>query len=215
MDNIEENNDWKKEAPILAGLSVYHPFSIPDGYFEELPPRISNAIYLDKLKTKSASPGFTTPPNYFNELSENINAELLKEKIKLTVPEGKHYAVPTNYFEQLQSNILNKTIYDTKPSKSAGIIRLWHSKLLKYASAACFIILSTTGFYFYQHQLPARKLAYNELATEQILYDIDEDVIIDHIKDNDLQQAKPAATDVALENYILSNYSQSEIASNL
>lgn len=215
MDNQGENNDWKKEAPTLAGLSVHHPFSVPEGYFEELPHRISNAIYLEKIKAKTVDSGFTTPANYFNELSEQINAELLKEKIKAAVPEGNDYAVPANYFEQLQSNILSKTIYETKTTQSPKVVRLWHSKVLKYASAACFIILSTTGFYFYKHHIPTQKLTYNELATEQFLYDIDEEVIIDHINDNDLHQAKPAATDVALENYILSNYSQNEIASNL
>jgi hypothetical protein len=215
MDNQEENNDWKKEAPTLAGLPVCHSFFVPKGYFEELPLRILNAVYLEKMKTKAAESGFTTPANYFNELSADIKAELLKEKIKAAVPQGNDYAVPANYFEQLQSNILSKTVYETKTTQSSKVVRLWHSKLLKYASAACFIIMSATGVYFYQQHQPAQKLAYNELATEQILYDIDEDVIIDHIKDNDLQQAKPAAKDVALENYILSNYSQNEIASNL
>jgi len=215
MDNQEENNDWKKEAPTLASLSRHHPFSVPEGYFEELPLRIPNAVYLEKIKTKAAQSGFITPVNYFNELSEDINAEVLKEKIKAAMPEGSNYALPANYFEQLQSNILSKTIYETKTPQSPRVVRLWHSKLLKYASAACFIIMSTTGVYFYKQHKPAQKLAYNELATEQILYDIDEDVIIDHINDNDLHQAKPAATVVALENYILSNYSQNEIASNL
>lgn len=215
MDNQGENNDWKKEAPTLAGLSVYHPFSVPEGYFEDLPLRVSNAVYLEEMKNKAVASGFTTPANYFETLSERINTELLIEKIKVVTPEGNDYAVPANYFEQLQSNILSKTIYETKTSQSPRVVRLWHSRLLKYASAACFIILSTTGFYFYKQHKPAQKLAYNELAAEQILYDIDEEVIIDHIKDNDLQQTKPAATDVALENYILSNYSQNEIASNL
>ena len=215
MDNQEENNDWKKEAPILAGLSVHHHFSVPEGYFEDLPHRISNAVYLEKIKAEAVGSGFTTPANYFNELSEHIKTELLTEKIKAAAPASDDYAVPANYFEQLQSNILSKTIYETKTSHSPRVVRLWHSKLLKYASAACFIIMSMTGIYFYQQHKPAQKLAYNELATEQFLYDIDEDVIIDHIKDNDLQEAKPAAKDVALENYILSNYSQNEIASNL
>lgn len=48
MDNQGENNDWKKEAPTLAGLSVHHPFSVPEGYFEELPHHISSAVYLEK-----------------------------------------------------------------------------------------------------------------------------------------------------------------------
>ncbi|WEK20108.1 MAG: hypothetical protein P0Y49_02955 [Candidatus Pedobacter colombiensis] len=215
MDNKVENNDWKKEAPTLAGLSVYHPFSVPEEYFEDLTFHISSAIYLEKMRAEVDKSGFTIPANYFNELSTQLNSELVKEKIKAVMPESNDYTVPTNYFEQLQSNILSKTINEVKSAQSARVVRLWHSKLLKYASAACFVILSTVGFYFYQQHIPAQKLTYNDLATEQILYDIDEDVIIDHIKDNGLQQTKPMPTDVALENYILNNYSQNEIASSL
>lgn len=212
MDNNLENNDWKEEAPKLAALPVRHGFSAPEGYFEHLPLQISNAIYLDKLKAKAVDSGFSTPAGYFDNLNQQINSEILAERLKAIAPVKDYTPTPVNYFEQLQANILSKTVALKQPTK---IARLWHSAILKYTSAACFLIVSATGLYFYEQQPQNIRLAYSDIATEQMLYDIDEQVIIDHIEANDLQQAKPAATDLALENYILNNYTQSEIASSL
>lgn len=214
MDDKLGNNDWKKEAPILAGLPMRHPFSVPEGYFDDLPHRISNGIYLEKLKNKVTDTGLTTPENYFNELHQHISSELLAVRLKSLAPVSD-YELPEGFFEQQRTIILNKTVNKEKKVYRSKVIRLWHSSLLKYASAACFIILSTTGLYFYQQHSQDSKVAYADMATEQILYDIDEQVIIDHIQANDLQQAKPAATDVVLENYILNNYSQSDLAPDL
>lgn len=194
----------------LENIPKNNPFSVPEGYFDESRNRVAESIFLDRLKTQVSCDGFTTPDHYFSKLTDEISASIAVENLKaLTSSEG--YTVPTGYFDQLQSNIIAKTSAEKKRS----VLKLWHSNLMKYASAACFIMVSTIGFYFYQQHTPTLKTAYNDLATEQMLYDIDEDVIIDHIKDNNLQQVKAPATDVALENYILSNYSQSEIASDL
>lgn len=216
MDNNLENNDWKKEAPVLAALPVHHSFSVPEGYFEHLPLQIRNAIYLEKLKAKVPDTDFSTPEGYFEELSGQINAEILTERLKIIAPlSEQNTTVPANYFEKLQANILSKTIDEQAKQQPAKIVRLWRSNILKYASAACFVILSAVGLYFYEQNHTGTKLAYTDMATEQMLYDIDEQVIIDHIEANGLQEPKPAAKDVALENYILNNYSQSDIALNL
>lgn len=213
MDNNLENNDWKEEAPTLAALTLQHAFSVPEGYFEHLPAQINNAIYLDKLKTEAAESGFNTPANYFETLNQQINAEIITERLKAVAPVQEYAPVSAGYFDQLQANIIAKTVQASK-KQPAKIVRFWHSAMLKYASAACFIIVSATGLYFYQQQHNNR-LAYSDMATDQMLYDIDEQVIIDHIEANDLQQTKPAAADAALENYILNNYTQSDIASDL
>jgi hypothetical protein len=214
MDNNLENNDWKEEAPTLAALPLQQAFSVPEGYFENLPVQITNAIYLDKLKAETAETGFDVPTGYFAKLNQQINSEIVAERLKTIAPVKEYAPVSVNYFEQLQANILAKTVEQSK-KQPTKIVRLWHSAMLKYASAACFIIVSATGLYFYQQQQHSTKLAYSDMATDQMLYDIDEQVIIDHIEANDLQQVKPAATDVALENYILNNYTQSDIASDL
>nr|WP_121273922.1 hypothetical protein [Pedobacter schmidteae] len=213
MDNNLENNDWKKEAPLLATLPVSHPFSVPEGYFENLSLQLTDSIYLEKLKNEIPAPGFEVPDNYFNDLQQQISSEILANRLKTVAPVGD-YAVPAHYFEQLQAKIQSKTIGEQK-QQTAKIVRLWRSKVVKYASAACFVMLSAIGIYFYEQQHHNNKLAYTEQNADQMLYDIDEQVIIDHIESNDLQQVKPGATDVALENYILTNYTQSDIARNL
>jgi len=214
MDNNLENNDWKKEAPILAALPVHNPFSAPEGYFEDLSLHIKNVVYLEKMKSKVAEPGFSTPENYFDELSQDINAEILTSRLK-SISTAQDFTAPANYFEQMQQRILDQTVRKENPVKETKVMRLWHSKLLRYASAACLLMVCSIGFYFYQHNSAGRKLAYMDMATEQMLYDIDEQVIIDHIEANGLEQAKPSASELAMENYILSNYTQSDIAGNL
>lgn len=157
--------------------------------------------------------GFTTPAHYFDELSESINTRISAEKFKAVIQNDGH-SVPDNYFEKLQANILAKTIAETEPAAKPKVISLWNSNLLKYATAACFLLLTGLGVYFNQ-QNPVQQMASTESATEQMLYDIDEQVIIDHISSTDITQPKAVATDTDLENYILTNYSQSELATSL
>ena len=52
-------------------------------------------------------------------------------------------------------------------------------------------------------------------SNEQMLFDIDEEAIIEHMQTIDQVQTTTSATDTEIENYILNNYSQNEIARNL
>jgi hypothetical protein len=160
--------------------------------------------------------GFTTPSNYFEELNDNIRVKMVTERLRATVPQDG-YTVPPDYFEQLQSNILAKTTgKDTASKRQTKIARLWHSNVLKYASAACFIIIAGMGVYFNNNvQKPAQNTNYTDAATEQMLFDIDEEVIIEHIEAGYKDQQKPSAKEAALENYILNNYSQNDLTTNL
>lgn len=212
MDDSIGNNDWKKEAPKLGALPVRNPFCVPEKYFDELPIRISNEIYLNSLKEEVNATGFDTPKNYFDDLNRQISAAVSVASIKALVPPAKE-EVHEGFFEHQRLAILSKTVQEKKAYKSK-VIRLWHSSLLKYASAACFIILSATGIYFYEQQSVDRSPAYADMATEQMLYDIEEQVIIDHIQADHIQKTQSVAENAALENYILNNYSQSDLASD-
>jgi hypothetical protein len=158
--------------------------------------------------------GFTTPAHYFDELSERINATIRTEKFKSVIQNDGH-TVPDNYFEKLQANILAKTVGEAKPTAQIKVMRLWNSSLVKYASAACFLLITGLGLYFNQQQSPSQQTASSDLATEQMLYDIDEQVIIDHISSTNITQPKSTVADTDLENYILTNYSQNELATSL
>lgn len=225
MENNLEHSDWMNEAPYLAGLRAKSPFSVPEGYFEGLSEHINQAIYLDQLKAQVPDDGFSVPENYFETLGEDIHAKLTSSRLKEMVPQDG-YILPGNYFEQLGAKILAKTVIEPIEIESAspivaiparketGIVRLWHSKLLKYASAACFVIIGAAGFYFYP-QSTAQQNMTADIANEQMLFDIDESTIIDHINTSIKEQEQPIVADAELENYILTNYSQSDIASDL
>ncbi len=200
-----ENKNWKEEAPTLAEISVREVFSVPNGYFNDLNSQISSRIYLEKLKAEAANYGFEVPHLYFEGLVESIETKTLLETLKTT---GQEYNVPVNYFKQSKAAIVAKT---TGVGQKSKIVRLWHSKLLKYASAACFVIVAGLGVYF--NQAPTVQHVNNaDMATEQILFDIDEDVIIEHISAPEINKVSNDQT--ALENYILTNFSSADLTTN-
>jgi len=120
------------------------------------------------------------------------------------------FETPVNYFAQLQDAVIAQTSGVKKPSK---IVRLWNSNVLKYASAACFLIVAGLGIYFNTNSVTPAPIN-NELAAEQMLFDIDEDVIIEHIEASALHDSQVSKTDAALENYILTNYSSNELTTD-
>lgn len=159
--------------------------------------------------------GFTTPSNYFDGLGESIQAKLSVEQLKDKVSESG-FAVPSGYFDQLQDSIMSKTTGTTRIKAEPKLLRLWHSQLLKYASAACFVIVAGIGTLYYNQQPEQLSASLKEeMATEQMLYDIDEDVIIEHIEDHTVQLPKTSDAEIALENYILNNYSQNDLVTDL
>ena len=221
MKNDVENDEWKTEAPYLASLSVVNPFSVPEQYFNSLTDTINNTVYTEKLKEAIPVSGFSVPEQYFSGLKARIVIET-GIGILQALPEKDGNTIPDGYFQKLQANILARTVEDVTmettevvPVKEhSKIIRLWHSDLLKYASAACFILVTAFGLYLNQQNFK-RESALREMANEQMLYDIDEQDIIDHIDKNTPEIQKAAVKDEELETYILNNYSQSDLASEI
>ena len=158
--------------------------------------------------------GFKTPENYFAELTERINSAVFIEQMKAKSSADAGFTLPDNYFEKLISVVLAKTVNEA-PVKEGKIVKLWHSKLIKYTSAACFLLIAGAGLYFNNQQYQAQPVDYTELAGEQMLYDIDEAVIIEHIEASQSSQSKASADDAELENYILNNYSQNDLVTGL
>lgn len=207
MKKDDENMEWKSEAPYLASLAKHHPYSAPDNYFNELSVRINQAVFVDGLMQKE-NQGFTVPQNYFEELGQQIESKIAAQKIKDLTAKNSGFTVPDQYFDQLSTKILNQTT--TVPKTKT--IRLWHSDLIKYASAACFILLVASGLYV-KEQNNAKQLRNTELASEHMLYDIDEDVIIEHIQES--QSVSNTATNAEMESYILDHFSSSDLSNNL
>jgi len=218
MTTDVENNEWKAEAPYLAGLPKVNPFDIPEQYFNSLSSSISSTVYAERLKEQIKGDGFTVPEHYFAELSELISLQTSSTHILNAVPKQNGYSTPDSYFQKLQANILAKTVEVAEPAmQQTRMVKLWHSDLLKYASAACFILVTAFGLYLNQQSFREESTK-TELANEQMLYDIDEQDIIDHVQANDAEEQIPVlnvASQAELETYILNNYSQNDLSSNL
>jgi hypothetical protein len=218
MDNQLENNEWMNQAPHLAKLPRTNPFTVPEEYFETLPAHINSAIYFDKLKDLEAGLNIPVPAGYFEQSKQNIYSRIAEENIKGLVQEDG-FTVPEGYFTNLNSRI---TAQLTLPEqqKRTKVFKLWHSRAMKYATAACIVIISSVGIYMnYQgNDRNVSKAAITTVASgeEQDLFDIDEQAVIDQIQtENSGQAANTTATQSEMEDYILNNYSQNDIASNL
>lgn len=204
----DENIDWEMEAPLLASLPRITPFRVPDHYFGDLQTHIHQSVFVDSLMQRE-NQGFSVPENYFEELGANIEARIAIDRFKnLTDNDG--FKTPANYFDNLNAQILSKTSA-LKPKTK--VFKLWSSDLMRYAAAACFIVLTASGLYLnQQNTLQQNRNA--EIASEQMLYDIDESVIIEHLIENEsLTSASPS--DAELENYILDHYTTNELSNNL
>jgi len=200
--------EWEVEAPYLANLSKTTPYRVPDQYFDDLQVRIQQSIFLENLGQKE-NQGFTLPTGYFNELSSQIESRIYVEEIK-TLVKSDGFKTPVNYFEQLQANIIDKT---TAKQAKPHVVKLWHTDLMKYASAACILILTASGLYLNQ-QNAIKELRSNEIAKEQVLYDIDESVIIEHLQESS-NASMNNASNTEMENYILDNFSSNDLSNNL
>ncbi len=208
MNKKDENMEWEIEAPYLANLSKTTPYGVPDQYFDDLQVRIQQSIFLENLGQKE-NQGFTVPTGYFDELSSQIESRVCVEEIRALV-KSDGFKTPVNYFEQLQANIIDKT---TAKQVKPKVVKLWHTDLMKYASAACILILTASGLYLNQ-QNAIKELRSNEIAKEQVLYDIDESVIIEHLQESS-NASMNNASNTEMENYILDNFSSNDLSNNL
>lgn len=213
IENLD-NNDWKKDAPTLAVLDRQNAFSVPENYFEDVNEHIHSAIFLDRLKQESQVNSFEVPENYFNELTERI-----ENSVKLAAfPKETPFIVPDQYFETLQDRISAK-IANENPEKTAKVIPLWRRSFVKYASAACFVLMASFGIYFYPNgssNIPVAQTQAADLANEQLLYDIDESTIIEHLEaQNTPSSNSNSVSGTEMENYILNSYSPSDLSHEL
>jgi hypothetical protein len=166
----------------------------------------------DNLKGRFGGADFAVPDNYFEQLNQEIQTRIAVERLKaLQISDG--FIVPEHYFEQLQAKI-TRNIQDTSV-KQPKVIRLWHTDLFKYATAACFILVAAAGLYINNQQSTPVAPAATELSYEQILFDLSEDQVIEVADEYQLTNTSTAANEEEMEEYILNNYSQTDIVTNL
>ena len=79
--------------------------------------------------------------------------------------------------------------------------------------------MASFGIYFYQNSTnTVQQVQSAETVNEQMLYDIDESTIIDHLETQNATSSNiktTSASDTEMENYILSNFSSSDLSQEL
>jgi len=110
MTSDKENKEWLNGYAALKQVDQNNPFTVPDGYFDELGQRITVTIRLDELKKKMPLDGFIVPENYFEELNSHIQSRVNIEKILSA--ENTGFTVPENYFEELSGNIQSRVFIE-------------------------------------------------------------------------------------------------------
>jgi hypothetical protein len=106
MNSERGNREWLNDYMSLKQVNPNNPFTVPNGYFDELEQQIVSYIKLDELKNGSPSNGFAVPENYFDELSNNINARIAIEEA--ADKEATGFTVPKGYFDELSQNIQSR-----------------------------------------------------------------------------------------------------------
>jgi len=215
---MAENMEWENEAPQLAKLKKSNPFTVPENYFDELGERINQCVFINSLQEIESS-GFNVPENYFDTLATQITSRVALEQFKNEDSQG--FVVPKGYFENLQQNITAKTVSTENVKKNVKsvkkTVKLWHQPLFKYVVAASLVIVSTTGW-FANKQYQNKQLRSAELAREQLLYDIDESLIVEYVQESQNTKTANVADSEnvnEMEDYILDNFSTTDLSNNL
>jgi hypothetical protein len=103
MNSDRGNREWLNDYMSLKQVNPNNPFTVPEGYFDELEQQIMSYVKLDDLKKSAPEQGFTVPENYFEDLSSTTKARIgIEEALD---KENAGFAVPENYFEDLSSTI--------------------------------------------------------------------------------------------------------------
>lgn len=143
MELNDRDIDLQKDAPTLAAIGKAIPFTVPAGYFEDLPHIVSSRVCIESMYAKNAD-GFTVPELYFEELTSRIENSVAVENIKGLAPTGG-FGLPDSYFENLSARI---NLRLEPPAKTLTPVRRLLTSWISYAAAACITVMIATGIYF-------------------------------------------------------------------
>jgi len=114
MEREMDNREWLNEFPSLKQVKEGNPFTVPQGYFDELQQRTMSSVFLEGLNREA---GFAVPENYFSELESNLQSRINIEGALDKAANG--FTVPENYFEdmeaQLSARIAIEEVIEGKP----------------------------------------------------------------------------------------------------
>ena len=116
-----ENKDWLNDYKLLKQVSRANPFTVPDGYFDNLSDRITSLKNIRNYRENYPGDGFTVPANYFEELASTIQSRKIIDDAAGKDDTG--FVVPDGYFEVLSSNIESRiALEEAFDKENAGFV---------------------------------------------------------------------------------------------
>ncbi len=116
MNNkVTIHDELKELSPAVAGIPYVNVFSVPDGYFDRLTPRI--LLHVEQEQEDLRVKPMDVPEGYFDGLADSIMNRIRSEDqlVETTAPvllqPARHlnvFAVPEGYFDTLGTEIMNK-----------------------------------------------------------------------------------------------------------
>jgi hypothetical protein len=98
-----DSKEWLNDYPSLKQVIPDNPFTVPDGYFDELHQRAMSRAAIDEV---SGATGFSVPEGYFDEMQSNVQS---RANIEAALHNSTgNFTVPDNYFEQLQASLQSR-----------------------------------------------------------------------------------------------------------
>ncbi len=211
--NIEENKKLKENPfsvpegyflqlpsdiniKIRLGADEKISFGLPEGYFEALPNRIMGKIKMEEAGNQNP---FITPANYFEELPGRILSQIKLDAIR----NKETFSVPDGYFEELSAKISAQV-----EAEEPKIIRIetFYRRRTVWAVAASIAILFTLGILLMQdHNTQGGNVYLSENTKQEIRenpdqYNIDESSILDAMGvSSDVEETGEDASQYLLE----------------
>ena len=204
MDLENTGKNWEDEAPLLAGMKVKNPFTVPENYFAELGTQVNSLRIVEDARFNNEDE-FTVPENYFEGLISEIEIRVAEQNIqKIASTDG--FSVQINYFSNLPQIITEQINTNNQPPKA--VVKQISANFLKYAAAACVtLVLGSVIVFNNQNKTLDSKM--DKLSDQEIVNylqmnsDIgDTPLIIESLSLNSNMALGDSFTEAELEKYI-------------
>lgn len=150
-------NELKEISTILVKMEKINPYSLPSGYFINLPQAVLSCVKLhDNLSAVSAYKETDVPAGYFDSLADNIlkkisasEQETASSELRILSPmlysihNENVFNIPRGYFNNVSDSIINKL----KPGAKVINFKSTSRAFVKYAVAASFTGLMALGIF--------------------------------------------------------------------
>lgn len=155
---------------------------------------------------KGKETGYRIDPNYFDDFQERLDRSVadLEEirtiaPILYSIPKHHPFGVPKDYFDELATRVSSHTV---KGESWFSSIKLWFKPRFALPVLTTLLIAITAIRHIDSLGIPCTAVENQEITTEEQLYSIDEDLMIDQLSADNTTVTEQNSD---VENYILEN----------